>query len=185
MDSGRLVYLNGKYVSEKDAKISIFDSALMFGDMVFEMTRSFNKKQFKLKEHIQRLFYGIKIYRIPMKLTEKELEHICYETIEKNEPFFNETDEHRLMINVSRGPLGIYAPIFNNKLESTVVVADFPLKWTVAYMAPLYDEGVNAVLVSQRAIPAHLADPKIKNRSSTTNFVTIEKNAKIRKNKEK
>ena len=44
-------------------------------------------------------------------------------------------------------------------------MADFPLKWTVAYMAPLYDEGVNAVLVNQRAIPAHLADPKIKNRS--------------------
>ncbi len=85
-DSGRLVYMNGVYVSEKDAKISIFDSALMFGDMVFEMTRSFNKKQFKLKEHLQRLFYGIKIYRIPMKLTEKELENICYETIEKNEP---------------------------------------------------------------------------------------------------
>ena len=89
MDSGRLVYLNGKFVSEREAKISIFDSALMFGDMVFEITRSFNKKQFKLKEHIQRLFYGIKIYRIPMKLTEKELEKICYETIEKNEPFFS------------------------------------------------------------------------------------------------
>ena len=165
MDSGRLVYINGKFVKEKDAKISIFDSALMFGDMVFEMTRSFNKKQFKLKEHLERLYYGIKIYRIPMKLTMNELENICYETIEKNEPFFNETDEHRLMINVSRGPLGIYAPVFENKIESTVVVADFPLKWTVAYMAPLYDEGINAVLVNQRAIPAHLADPKIKNRS--------------------
>ena len=44
MDSGRIVYINGKFVKEKDAKISIFDSALMFGDMVFEMTRSFNKK---------------------------------------------------------------------------------------------------------------------------------------------
>ena len=76
MDSGRLVYINGKFVKEKDAKISIFDSALMFGDMVFEMTRSFNKKQFKLKEHLERLYYGIKIYRIPMKLTMKELENI-------------------------------------------------------------------------------------------------------------
>ena len=73
-DSGRLVYMNGKYVSEKDAKISIFDSALMFGDMVFEMTRSFNKKQFKLKEHLERLFYGIKIFRIPMKLSILDLE---------------------------------------------------------------------------------------------------------------
>ena len=62
-ESGRVVYMNGVYVSEKDAKISIFDSALMFGDMVFEMTRSFNKKHFKLKEHLERLLYGIKIYR--------------------------------------------------------------------------------------------------------------------------
>jgi len=38
----RVVYLNGAFVSEKDAKISIYDSALMFGDTVFEMTRSFS-----------------------------------------------------------------------------------------------------------------------------------------------
>ena len=164
-DSGRLVYMNGVYVSEKDAKISIFDSALMFGDMVFEMTRSFNKKHFKLKEHLERLLYGVKIYRIPLDLNINDLEKICLETAEKNDKFFGPTDEHRLMINVSRGPLGIYAPIFNNKIEPTVVVADFPLKWTVASMGKLYDEGINAVLVNQRAIPAHLMDPKIKNRS--------------------
>ena len=41
--SGRLVYMNGEFVPEEDARISIYDSALMFGDMVFEMTRSFNK----------------------------------------------------------------------------------------------------------------------------------------------
>jgi branched-chain amino acid aminotransferase len=163
--SQRLVYINGKYVPENEAKISIFDSALMFGDMVFEMTRSFNKKQFKLKEHLERLLYGVKIYRIPLNLDISELEKICLETVERNDEFFESTDEHRLMINVSRGPLGIYAPIFNNKIEPTVVVADFPLKWTVASMGKLYDEGVNAVLVNQRAIPAHLMDPKIKNRS--------------------
>ena len=163
--SQRLVYMNGKYISENEAKISIYDSALMFGDMVFEMTRSFNKKQFKLKEHLERLLYGIKIYRIPLTLNIKDLEKICLETVERNDEFFESTDEHRLMINVSRGPLGIYAPIFNNKIEPTVVVADFPLKWTVASMGKLYDEGVNAVLVNQRAIPSHLMDPKIKNRS--------------------
>ena len=163
--SGRVVYLNGKYVSEKDAKISIFDSALMFGDTVFEMTRSFNKKHFKLKEHLERLYYGIKIYRIPLKLKLEELEKICIETSERNEIFFKDTDEHRLMINISRGPLGIYSRIFDNKIEPTVVVADFPLKWTVSTMGKLYDEGINAVLVNQRAIPGHLMDPKIKNRS--------------------
>jgi len=161
----RQVYMNGEFVSEDEAKVSIFDSALMFGDMVFEMTRSFNKKQFKLKEHIDRLFMGIKIYRIPINLSKEDIEKICYETIKINEPLFLKTDEHRLMINVSRGPLGIYSQVFDNKIEPTIIVADFPLKWTVQSMGKLYDEGINMVLVNQRAIPSHLMDPKIKNRS--------------------
>lgn len=165
MISGRVVYMNGEFVPEDQAKISIYDSALMFGDMVFEMTRSFNKKQFRLREHLERLFLGLKILRIPMKMTIEELEKACLSTIEMNEPFFSATDEHRLMINVSRGPLGIYAPIFDGKIETTVVIADFPLKWTVAGMARFYDEGINSIIPSQRAIPAHLMDPKIKNRS--------------------
>ena len=161
----RIVYLNGKYVTEKEAKISIYDSALMFGDMVFEMTRSFNKKQFKLKEHLDRLYSGIKILRIPIKQGIKDMEKICLEVIRKNGPVFEKTDEHRLMINVSRGPLGIYARVFNGVLEPTVAVADFPLKWTVVGMGKLFDTGINAVITSQRAIPSFLLDPKIKNRS--------------------
>ena len=165
MDSGRVVYMNGKFVPEQEAKISIFDSALMFGDMVFEMTRSFNKKQFKLREHLERLYMGIKILHIPIEMTIDDLEQACYKTIEKNDKVFEEYDEHRLMINVSRGPLGIYAPVFDGQLNPTVVIADFPLKWTVAAMAPLFEQGINAVIPSQRAIPASLMEPKIKNRS--------------------
>jgi branched-chain amino acid aminotransferase len=165
MDSGRRIYLNGNYVKESEAKISIFDSALMFGDMVFEMTRSYNKKTFKLEEHIERLLVGVKIYEIPLKKSAQDLKDICLQTIELNEPFFSDTDEHRLMINISRGPLGVYAPIFDYKLEPTIVVADFPLKWTVSYMGQLYDEGINAVLVNQKAMPSYLMDPKIKSRS--------------------
>ena len=116
--SGRLVYMNREFVPEEDARISIYDSALMFGDMVFEMTRSFNKTQFKLREHLERLYAGIKILRIPIRLTIDEMEQACYETIEKNDPVFEVHDEHRLMINVSRGPLGIYAPVFDNKIEA-------------------------------------------------------------------
>lgn len=165
MESGRVVYMNGVFVPESEARISIYDSALMFGDMVFEMTRSFNKKQFRLREHLERIYIGIRILHIPLQMSVIELEQACYETIEINEPFFESHDEHRLMINISRGPLGIYAPIFGGKMEPTVVIADFPLKWTVASMGALFDTGINAVIPSQRAIPATLMDPKIKNRS--------------------
>ncbi len=164
-NSGRVVYQNGHFVAEADARISIFDSALMFGDMVFEMTRSFGGKQFRLREHLERLMAGVKILQIPLELGIEELESICDEVVQRNTDVFSKTDEHRLMINVSRGPLGIYREIFDGVLEPTVVVADFPLKWTVAGMGNLFDLGINAVVPSQRAIPASLMDPKIKNRS--------------------
>lgn len=164
-ESGRLVYFNGKFIPESQAKISIYDSALMFGDMVFEMTRSFNQKQFKLKEHIERLLIGVKIFRIPLNYSANQIEDACYETLEVNKEFFSEDDEHRLMIDVSRGLLGIYQGISGLHKGPNLIIADFPLKWTVSSMSKLFDTGINAVVTSQRAIPAHLMDPKIKNRS--------------------
>ena len=165
MPSKRIVYMNGKFIPEIEAKISIFDSSLMFGDMVYEMTRSFNKKQFKLRDHLERLYAGIKILHIPVKMTIDEMERACYDTIEKNEPFFKKTDEHRLMIDVSRGPLGIYHyTVFDWKVQPTVIISDVELKWTVAHL-DLFDCGINAVVPNQRSIPAHLLEPKMKNRS--------------------
>jgi branched-chain amino acid aminotransferase len=160
----RKVFMNGQFVLEQEAKVSIYDSALMFGDMVFEMTRSFNKKQFKLEEHIDRLLTGVKILRIPLQYNKQELIDICYQVVKENDPLFLSTDEHRLMINISRGPLGLYSHIFD-KTEPTVIISDFPLKWTVSGMGKLFDEGINAVVTNQKAIPHYLLDPRIKNRS--------------------
>ncbi len=161
----RRVYFNGQMVPETEAKISVYDSALMFGDMVFEMTRSFGKKQFKLREHIDRLYAGLKILRIPLQMTPEEMERACLETIEANDALFTSDDEHRLMIDVSRGLLGIYQGIEGLRKGPNVIIADFPLRWTVAGMGKLFDTGINAVVTSQRAIPANLLDPKVKNRS--------------------
>ena len=161
----RVVYFNGNFVPESEAKISIYDSALMFGDMVFEMTRSFNQQQFKLQEHIDRLYSGLKILRIPIELSKDELETACYQTIEANNHLFLDDDEHRLMIDISRGLLGIYHGIEGLHKGTNVIIADFPLRWTVATMGSLFDSGINAVIPSQRAIPGYLLDPKIKNRS--------------------
>jgi len=165
MSNQRLVWVNGDFVPESEAKISIYDSALMFGDMVFEMTRSFNKKQFKLQEHLERIYTGIKIIRIPIEMSIDKMEKAVYETIEKNEPVFADDDEHRIMIDVSRGLLGIYQGVEGLHKGPNVIIADFPLRWTVAGMGKLFDTGINAVITSQRSIPANLMDPKIKNRS--------------------
>ncbi len=165
MNNMRKVWMNGNLIPETEAKLSVYDSALMFGDMVFEMTRSFNKKQFKLKEHLERLYVGLKILRIPIDISIGQMEKHCYETIEANENLFQKDDEHRLMIDVSRGLLGIYQGIEGLHKGTNIIIADFPLRWTVTKMGHLFDKGINAVIPSQRAIPASLMDPKIKNRS--------------------
>ena len=162
---GRVVYWNGEFVPESEARVSIYDSALMFGDMVFEMTRSFNGVQFKLREHLERLYASMKYVRIPEPMSIDEMESAALETIEANSRAFEVDDEHRLMIDVSRGLLSIYAGIEGLTAGPNVIIADFPLRWTVASMGHLFESGINVVIPSQRAIPASLIDPKIKNRS--------------------
>ena len=165
MKKNRLVFFNGKFVPEKEAKVSIYDSSLMFGDMVFEMTRSFNNNQFLLEKHIDRLLVGLKILRISIKYNKSEIINLCNETIEKNRKAMDEDDEDRLMIDVSRGLLGIYNNIEDLHKGPNLIIANFPLRWTVAGMGKLFDTGINAVVTSQRAIPSMYMDPKIKNRS--------------------
>ena len=161
----RLVYWNDRLIPEAEARLSIYDSALMFGDMVFEMTRSFNGVQFKLREHLERLYASMKAVCLPPPIAIDWMERAVNETIEANRPAFAADDEYRVMIDISRGLLSIYEGIDGVDPGPNVIIAVFPLRWTVAGMGRLFDHGINAVVPSQRAIPAHLLDPKIKNRS--------------------
>ncbi|MBM3852003.1 MAG: branched-chain amino acid aminotransferase [Verrucomicrobia bacterium] len=161
----RLVYFNGALVPESEARVSIYDSALMFGDVAFEMTRSFNRKQFKLREHLQRLIASARWLHIPFDWSVEELEKCCQQVIEANEPLFAPDDEHRLMIDVTRGLLGIYANRVDVRPGTNLIIADFPLRWTVQDSANLYSEGIDIVIPSQRMIPASLLEPKAKNRN--------------------
>src|SRR3954469_21483686 len=54
------VFIDGKFYNEKNAKISVFDHGLLYGDGIFEGIRAYNGRVFKLKEHINRLFYSAK-----------------------------------------------------------------------------------------------------------------------------
>jgi branched-chain amino acid aminotransferase len=62
------IFIDGKFYSERDAKISVFDHGLLYGDGVFEGIRAYNGRVFKLKEHVERLFYSAKaiLLEIPM-----------------------------------------------------------------------------------------------------------------------
>jgi branched-chain amino acid aminotransferase len=161
----RQIWLNGKILPETEAKMSVYDSGALFADIAFEMTRSFNGIQFKLKEHIRRLIQSAKYLRIPLALSEEELIHACLEVQEANRNEFAIDDEHRLMINVTRGILGIYKDVQGASQGPNVIITDFPLRWTTAGMGRLYDTGIECCNPSQRTIPASLLEPKVKNRN--------------------
>lgn len=165
MAAQRTVYISGEFVAEADARISIFDSALMFGDMIFETTRTFNGQPFRLRDHLERLFIGLRTLEIDCGLSVDEMAAATLETIARNRPAFPDGLDFQIVHNVSRGPLGVYQSAFPQGLHATVTINCWPLTWHLAALAAAYDTGVHAVVPQQRAIPARLIDPKIKNRS--------------------
>jgi branched-chain amino acid aminotransferase len=161
----RKVWMNGNFIDEKEAKFSIYDETFMFGS-VFEMTRSFNKKHFKLKEHIERLYKSAKYFLIDIPYTIDEVISFCIKTSEINEKFMEKNDEHRLMISLSRGTLSIYRNLLNQVSSMiNLCIADFPLKYTVYDMDKYFNKGINVQIVHQKQIPFDILDPRIKHRN--------------------
>ena len=165
MPPERKVYFNGDFVPESEARVSIFDTALMFGDMLFEMTRSYNGKPFRLRHHLERLYAGLKIAEIDCGMTLNEMEEATLKTIEVNSACFPQGLDYQIMHNVSGGPLPQYKTVFPEGQRPTVTINCWPLTWHLAASADTYDTGIHVVIPPQRSVPSRLIDPKIKNRS--------------------
>ncbi|MBI3862854.1 MAG: aminotransferase class IV [Planctomycetia bacterium] len=161
----RTVYFNGRFVPETEARVSIFDSALMYGDMAFEMTRTYARRPFKLREHLHRLYGSLRLLEIDCGLSLAEMERITLETLELNLPGEAADVDWQIMHDVSRGPLDVYRTAFPEGLRPTISVNCWPLITHMGGFAPKYASGVHLVIPAQQALPAHLVDPKAKTRS--------------------
>ena len=160
----RLVYLNGRFVPEQEARISIFDSALMFGDMVFEMTRSFGQKPYRLRQHLERLYASLRYVEIDCGLSIDEMESATHETIESNLPALDGLD-FQIMHDVTRGGMQLYESLVTEGTDPVVSINVFPLVRHIGWMAEKYETGVHFVITPQQSVPARYIDPKVKNRS--------------------
>src|SRR3954468_23371461 len=78
------VYVDGKYYDEQEAKISVFDHGLLYGDGIFEGIRAYNGRVFKLKEHIDRLFYSAKAILLTIPMSHEEVCQAVVETCRAN-----------------------------------------------------------------------------------------------------
>lgn len=161
----RVVYFNGSFIPEREARVSIFDSGYLYGETAFEMTRTFNGKPFHLRQHLERLQGTLDFLELDPGLTLDELEQLTLETLSRNLPTEAADVDWHLRHDVTRGPADLYAPIFPVGTGATVIISCWPLLRNMGRFAPNYDHGVEVVVSPQRSIPAALINPRAKTRS--------------------
>lgn len=159
----RTVYLNGAFVPEAEAKLSIYDLSVMQAAAAFEMTRSFNGRHFKLVEHLRRLEQSCRLLHLPFPVTLCDLEDLCYAVSERNP--HGRGEEHRLLIVVSPGCAGIYRELDGVIAHPYVYIADFPLRYTVQGFGRYFTEGVHCVTSAIQQVPDACVPSAAKHRS--------------------
>ncbi|AVX19917.1 MAG: branched-chain-amino-acid transaminase [Bacillota bacterium] len=101
---GLIIYLDGKFVPEEEAKVSVFDHGYLYGDGVFEGIRAYHGRVFKLKEHIDRLYESAKTIMLDIPLSKEEMTEVVVETCRRN----NIRDGYiRLVVSRGKGDLGL------------------------------------------------------------------------------
>jgi branched-chain amino acid aminotransferase len=164
--SERVVYFNGRIVPEREAKVSIFDSALQLGDMAFEVTRTYRGEPYRLSEHLRRLRHSMMSLEIDPGLTNEDLEAITLDVLARNRGTEPADVDWNIIHDISRGPASAFASSFTvEELRPTVIVACYPLAEKMAALAPAYETGIDLVVPAQRSLPRELFDPAIKCRS--------------------
>ena len=157
------IYINRKFYEKTDAKVSVFDHGLLYGDGVFEGIRSYNSLVFKLKEHIERLFESAKSIMLDIPLTREELIKAVVATLKKNDL----KDAYiRLVVTRGEGDLGL-DPRKCRVGPTIIIIADK----IALYPDKLYREGLKIVTVpTVRNLPEAL-NPQIKSLNYLNNIL--------------
>ena len=156
------IYIDGEYFDKNNAKISVFDHGLLYGDGIFEGIRFYEGRVFKLKEHIQRLFISAKAILLEIEMTQDEMEEAVCETIRKN----GLTDGYvRLLVTRGVGTLGL-SPFACDK-STVIIIADS----ISLYPDQKYKEGLKLITCSTRRTAPAALSPSVKSLNYLNNVM--------------
>ncbi len=99
----RTVYLNGEYIPENEAKLPFRDRGVKYGDAVFDTTRTFGQKVFKVREHLERLYRSLRYVGIDPGLSIEEMAKITEEIVERNLPTIASDEDLWVSQRITRG----------------------------------------------------------------------------------
>lgn len=164
-----IAYVNGEYVLQREAKLSIFDHGVLYGDGVFDAFCAWNGQIFKIDQHIDRLFRSLNVFQIDMPLSKEDLKKIVVEVVQRN----REKNQYiKCIVTRGVGPRPLLSPA---GCKTSVVVFSRPYLWLSASGNAL-EKGVKARISNMRAIPAQCMDHKSKN-LNYAHFVLIKMEA--------
>ena len=154
----KIIYLNGSFVPESEAKVSVLDAGFNAGDGVYDVTRTFAHRPFRLRQHTERLFRSLRYTRIDCGLSPDEVERLTLEVLERNRRMLEQDEEVALWQVVSRGVRSSRG----NRTMGKATVAIYCISIGFEEFARDYVEGVKLVIPSTRRIPPQCLEPKAK-----------------------
>ena len=156
------VYINGKLYPKDEAKISVFDHGLLYGDGVFEGIRCYNGNVFKLSEHIDRLYDSARAISMEIKLTRDELKDAVLNTLKAN----NLKDSYiRLVVTRGVGKLGLNPFLCSE--SQVIIITDF----IQLYSEELYEKGLDAIIVPTIRNHSAALNPNVKSLNYLNNIM--------------
>ena len=156
------IYIDGKLFEEEQAKVSVFDHGLLYGDGVFEGIRAYNGEIFREDEHIKRLYKSAKAVMIEIPMTPDEFKKAMYDTMAAN----SLSDAYiRAVVTRGVGDLGL-DPRNCPKPSVIIITASIEL-----YPEKLYQKGLDLVTVPTHRIASSALSPRIKSCNYLNNIL--------------
>ncbi len=156
------IYIDGQWYEKDEAKVSVYDHGLLYGDGLFEGIRIYNGKIFKLKEHVERLFDGAGVIRLDLQKSPDEMEALLQEALKRSG---RQEGYIRLLATRGKGSLGL-SPDSCPKSTLVIITEDIQL-----YPQELYESGIPVVTAATRRLSARVFDPRIKSLNYLNNIM--------------
>ncbi len=156
----RVAYFNGSIVPESEVRVPFRDRGFKYGDAVFDMTRTFGHKIFKLEEHIARFYNSLKYVQIDPGMTQQEMIDHTERVLEANLPLLGPDDDYWVGQRISRGVDLVGGDMWETAGGPNVIIecAPLPLK----PRARLYRDGIDVWVPSVRRTPPESLSPRAK-----------------------
>jgi branched-chain amino acid aminotransferase len=162
----RIAYYNGEYLPESRVLLPFRDRGFVYGDAVFDTTRTFAHRPFKVKEHVDRLYRSLRCIRLDPGLSPAEMRAVTETVLERNRHLLGPDEDYWVSQRISRGVtrLDREEPV---QTGPTVIVECTPLP--LRDRAGLYRDGIRVIVPANRRTPPEALTPRAK----TTNYLNM------------